>query len=210
MSRQIRLVAVIAIAAVLACRRNGAATTDAGSAAPTGLRIDRSCQRDLDCYSTCRVGPVNKAWWHTALLRDCKDGCDSRVSCVQNKCVPTSAIADGVVDWKHHCLERTHLEPDEISSVGDADPTQPRRAISAIVLPTSLLAARGVTPTAVREAVEATGVKLKHAGFMEQGNTYLLLLSTADITDALRALPIAAGESAVVPLKEIATIPASD
>lgn len=73
----------------------GKATVSAPpSAAPSAIGVDGDapyrCDVAKDCYISCRLGAVNRAWYEAAKLPECKDGCQqgtSDVKCEDHVCV---------------------------------------------------------------------------------------------------------------------------
>lgn len=50
-----------------------------------------NCTADKDCINSCAAGAVNAAWYATANVPECEDGCDNQVTaaprCISGSCV---------------------------------------------------------------------------------------------------------------------------
>lgn len=79
-------------------RSNGvgtAATASATTSASSSTSADApyACEKDADCYVSCKHGAVNRAWYDAAKLPECKDGCQmgtDKVKCEGRVCVAYS------------------------------------------------------------------------------------------------------------------------
>lgn len=68
-------------------------TPTASSSAPVSPDAPYACEKDADCYVSCKHGAVNRAWYDAAKLSECKDGCQmgtDKVKCEDKVCVAYS------------------------------------------------------------------------------------------------------------------------
>jgi hypothetical protein len=51
-----------------------------------------ACATDKDCINSCAAGAVNAAWYATAHVEECEDGCDNQVTAAP-RCIAGSCVA---------------------------------------------------------------------------------------------------------------------
>ena len=95
--------------ALLAIACNGAPAPPAP--APIADDAKWRCATDADCMVSCSQGAVNKAWYATANVHECDDGCANQLAaaprCVEHACVAFRESADGkTVTRNDSCTHR--------------------------------------------------------------------------------------------------------
>ncbi len=80
---------VLALLAIAGCDRAPTLVQPAPEKpAPTN---QWTCVADGDCMNSCKLGAVNKAWYASANVAECHDGCANQLAapprCIEGSCV---------------------------------------------------------------------------------------------------------------------------
>jgi len=105
----------LALIFVLAC---GSSSTPAPAPAPTPAPpappapaddAKWRCSADADCMTSCSQGAVNRDWYKSANVHECKDGCDedgATPKCIDKQCVAFQDGPNGTTKPDPGCTHR--------------------------------------------------------------------------------------------------------